>query len=144
MSDDEDSPVFIDTSAFVAAYIEDDAHHDAADSLFEAIREEGSSYGPVYATQHILCETEIVVSIRGDGSLAKTVVDEIGRSETINILPVSPATFTSARTEYVESEETGISLFDHLSGVIASENGIEHVFTFDGDFETLGFSVIPA
>ncbi|EMA54883.1 hypothetical protein C451_05930, partial [Halococcus thailandensis JCM 13552] len=32
---------------------------------------------------------------------------------------------------------------DQLTGVLADERGVEHIFAFDSDFRTLGFTVVP-
>jgi len=37
-----------------------------------------------------------------------------------------------------------MSLVDHTTGVLAAERDIEHIFAFDGNFRTLGFTVVPA
>jgi len=33
---------------------------------------------------------------------------------------------------------------DHTTGVLADEVDAEHIFAFDSDFRTLGFSLVPA
>lgn len=143
MSGDGDAPLFVDTSAFVGAYIEDDAHHDAAADFFEGLRSGESAYGAVYTTRYLLCETATVTSIQADHRHARTTVSEILDSGTVNLLPVTDATFSAACEAFIDSDETDISLFDHLSGVVANENGIDHVFAFDANFGSLGFTVLP-
>lgn len=40
-------------------------------------------------------------------------------------------------------EDQSISLTDHVIAVQADNHGIEHVFSYDGGFRTLGFSTLP-
>jgi len=32
---------------------------------------------------------------------------------------------------------------DHTTSILADERGVEHIFAFDSDFRTLGFSLVP-
>jgi predicted nucleic acid-binding protein len=141
--DTNTTPLFVDTSAFVAAYIEDDAHHAAADTVFDDLQTGESPYGPVFTTRYLLCEIATVIDIRKDYAHATTAIGEIRDSETINLLPVTDDVFADGCERFRDTDETGISLFDYVSGVVAERNGIEHVFGFDTDFATLGFAVVP-
>lgn len=52
--------------------------------------------------------------------------------------------FDLACVEFARYDDQRISFVDHTSGVLADENDIEHVFSFDvDDFHTLGFTVVP-
>ena len=53
------------------------------------------------------------------------------------------AAFDAATTEFNRYDDHDISLVDHLTGVLAAERDVDHVFAFDGDFRTLGFTVVP-
>lgn len=143
MSANDTTPLFVDTSAFVAAYIEDDAHHAAADSVFEDLRAGESSYGPVFTSRYVFCETATVLAIRTDYTHAMTAIGELRNSDSLNLLSVTGEMFAAACERFTDTGETGISLFDYVSGVVAERNNIDHAFGFDSDFATLGFTVVP-
>ena len=64
-------------------------------------------------------------------------------SESIIVLPVDRSTFVSAATRFEADDAHEISFVDHTTSVLADERDVEHVFAFDGDFRTLGFTLIP-
>ena len=53
------------------------------------------------------------------------------------------ATFEAASEQFDDYDDQEISFVDHTTGVLADKQGIEHIFAFDGDFRTLGFTLVP-
>lgn len=136
-------PLFVDTGGFYAAYVEDDANHDRADVVFEAIQT-GERYGPVFTSRYVLAELTTVILYRKSHRRAVSTLEEIRSSETVNVLPVDGTTFDAAHERFVQYDDQKIAFFDHLGGVIARQYEVNHVFTFDpDDFRTLGFTVVP-
>ena len=136
-------PLFIDTGGFYAAYVEDDTNHVQADAVFEAIRAT-ERYGPIFTSRYVLAELATLVLYRKTHQHAVSALEEIRASETVNVLPVTEATFNAAYDQFVQFDDQEIAFFDHLGGAVAREYDIEHVFTFDpDDFHTLGFTVVP-
>lgn len=143
MSTGEPVPLFVDTGGFYAAYIEDDANHDRADAVFEAIQA-GDRYGPVFTSRYVLAELATVILYRKSHRWAVSTLDEIRSSETVNVLPVDGTTFDEAHERFIQYDDQEIAFFDHLGGTIARQYDVAHVFTFDpDDFRTLGFTVVP-
>ena len=64
-------------------------------------------------------------------------------SPTFNVLVADDAVFADACDEFVRYDDQQISFVDHLSGVLARERDVEHVFAFDSDFRTLGLMQVP-
>lgn len=136
-------PLFIDTGGFYAAYVEDDTNHDQAAAVFETIRAT-ERYGPVFTNRYVLAELATLVLYRKTHYRAVSTLEEIRASETVNVLPVTEATFNAAYDQFVQFDDQEIAFFDHLGGAVAREYDIEHVFTFEpDDFHTLGFTVVP-
>ena len=92
--------------------------------------------------------------LRGKGgtlSLSKVVYRPLYTStyvldELVTLILSHPdkANFDSTCEQFVRYDDHAISFTDHMSGVLAAERGIEHVFTFDPDhFRTLGFTAVP-
>lgn len=136
-------PLFVDTGSFYAAYVEDDANHDRADVVFDAIQT-GDRYGPVFTSRYVLAELATVIRYRKSHRRAVSTLEEIRSSETINVLPVDRTAFDTGHERFEQYDDQVIAFFDHLGGAIARQYEVDHVFTFDPDeFRTLGFTVVP-
>lgn len=137
------TPLFIETSALYGYYDDDDAQNERASAVVEGIESGTLPYDQLCTSRFVLAELATLTQIRLDFESAMDAVSMVRDSETYNILSVSPETFADAADAFVGDNYRGISLHDHVSGAVADENGIEHMFTFDGDFTDLGFTVIP-
>jgi len=136
--------IFVDTGAFYARVDEDDANHEAATRLFDAIRTGNVAYRPLFTSQAVLSEFATLALYKLDHRVAVCSLNAIRNSESINILPVGRATFETAADQFEKYDDQAISFVDHTSGILADERDVEHVFGFDGDFRTLGFNMVPA
>lgn len=138
------TPLFIDTSAFYARIDDHDVNHERARQVFTGIQTGDLSYRPLYTTGYVLAELVSLALTRADRVTAASALEQIQGSDRIHVSYPNRTAFSQACEEFHRYEDQDISLVDHLSGVIADESGIEHVFTFDyNDFRTLGFTVVP-
>lgn len=137
------TPLFIDTGAFFAYYNDRDEHHDTARALFQAIRTGELAYSPLYTTRFVLAELVTLLLYKVDHATATRALENIFGGSSFNIVRADPSAFTDAREAFVRYDDHAITLVDHLTGVLASERDVEHVFAFDDDFRTLGFTVVP-
>lgn len=135
------TPLFIDTGGFYARVDDDDAHHEQATAVFEAIAT--GAYGPVFTSRYVLAELATLILYKVSHREAATALSEIRDSATINLLPVDPNTFDETCEQFEQYDDQEISFIDHLGGVLAANHDIQHVFAFDGDFATLGFTRVP-
>lgn len=138
------SPLFVDTGAFFAAFVADDDNHEPADAVFEGVRSGDLPYGPVFTSRYVLSELATLLVYRVNHAAAVDALSTIRASSTFNVLPVDGDTFDAACEEFERYHDHAISFVDHASGVLAREHDVEHVFAFDGDFRTLGFTLVPA
>lgn len=136
-------PLFVDTSAFVAAFDEDDAHHEAADAVLEGIRTESLPYGPVVTSRHVLSETATTILFGAGHREAVEALATIRESSTVNVLEVGSELFARTVTQFEQYDDQTISFVDHMNAVLAEEYDVEHVFAFDGNFATLGLVRVP-
>lgn len=74
---------------------------------------------------------------------AVRALEAIRDAESFNVLPVDRGTFDAAAEQFAVYDDHAISFVDHTTGVLAAERGIDHVFGFDPDFRTLGFTRVP-
>ena len=139
------TPLFVDTGAFYARLDESDAHHQRAQAIFDAIKSGDLPYRPLYTNRYVLAELATLTLGRVGHAAAVGTLERIRESPTFNVEPVGEATFTSTCEQFAQYDDQEISFFDHITGVMARERDVEHVFTFDpDDFRTLGFTVVPA
>lgn len=144
MSGARATPLVIDTGAFYARIDDRDENHDRARAVFNAIEAGDLVYRPLYTTGHVLAELVTLGLIRSDRALVAEALERIRSSPRVTVLHPSKATFATACEEFHRYDDQAISLVDHLTGVLANEHDIEHIFTFDpDDFHTLGFTVVP-
>lgn len=144
MSGTGTTPVFVDTGAFYARADEDDAHHVDAIRLFGGIRSGEIPYRPIYTSQAVLSEFATLALYKLGHDTATRALTAVLDSTSVNVVPVGEHAFETAVARFREYDDQQISFVDHTTGVLADELDVEHVFAFDSDFRTLGFSLVPA
>ena len=144
MNDAGATPIFVDTGAFYARSDEDDEHHRRATRVFSAIQSGEVPFRPVYTSQSVLSELATLLLYKLGHTDAVRAVTAIRRSDSINVVPVGKPAFEAAMDQFERYDDQRISVVDHTSGILADERGIDHLFSFDTDFRTLGFSLVPA
>jgi len=143
MSGPEATPLFVDTGAFYARADEDDKHHETAKRVFDGIRTGDLAYRPVYTTQAVLSELATLCLYKLGHDDAVRALTAVRESESFNILSVGRSAFEAAAGQFGEYDDQEISFVDHTTAILADERDVGHVFAFDSDFRTLGFSVVP-
>ena len=143
MSGPGTAPIFIDTGAFYARADADDSHHETAARLFEGIRSGDIAYRPLFTSQFVLSELATLALYKLGHQDAIRALNAIRESDSINVLPVESRIFAAASDQFVEYDDQEISFVDHTTSILAEERDIDHIFAFDGDFQTLGFTVVP-
>ena len=143
MSTGRAKPVFVDTGAFYARADEDDDHHEDATRLFDGIRTGAVEYRPLYTSQAVLSEFATLALYKLGHGTAASALGAIRASDSINVVPVDESAFETAGAQFETYEDQQISFVDHTTSILAEERDIEHIFAFDSDFSTLGFTLIP-
>jgi predicted nucleic acid-binding protein len=138
------TPIFVDTGAFYARADADDSHHEDAIRLFDGIRSGDLPYRPIYTSQAVLSEFATLALYKLGHDTATRALTAIRQSDSINVLPVGEPAFETAAAQFADYDDQQISFVDLTTSVLADERGVEHVFAFDTDFRTLGFSLVPA
>ena len=143
MSGPATTPLFVDTGAFYARADADDANHDTAVRVFDGIRSGELAYRPLYTTQAVVSETATLCLRKLGHTTAVRVVESIRESETFNVLPVTRRTFADAADQFADYDDQTISFVDHTTAALADDRGVSHIFAFDSDFRTLGYTLVP-
>lgn len=143
MSGPGTTPLFIDTGAFYARVDEADEDHEVATRVFDGIQSGNLIYRPIFTSQAVLSEFATLALYKLGHEDALKMLNATRESESINVLPVKIGTFEAAAEQFEAYDDQGISFVDHTTSILADERDIEHVFTFDEDFRTLGFTLVP-
>lgn len=129
------SPVFVDTSAFIALLVSDDAHHARATRAFEAL---AASESRLLTSSYVLVETYALLFRRVGIRAVRAFRD--------GFTPLLETAWVGA-----ELHERGVerhlrargrsrpSLVDAVSFELMMERSIDRAFAFDPDFERAGF-----
>jgi uncharacterized protein len=136
--------LFVDTGAFFAYYNERDEYHKTARAVFQSIRTGELAYSPLYTTRFVLTELATLLLYKVNHATAVHALEDILGASSFNIVRADPAAFADAHDKFARYDDHTITLVDHLTGVLAADRGVSHVFAFDSDFRTLGFTVVPA
>lgn len=144
MSEPVPKPLFVDTGAFYAYFDATDANHEQSRSTFDRIRRGELAYDPLYTSRYVISELATLLLRRATHDDAVHALNTIRSSDSFNVLPVGDDAFAAAHDQLATYDDHEISFVDHTSSVLARQRGIEHVFSFDSDFRTLGFARIPA
>lgn len=137
------TPLFIDTGTFFAWAYERAERHDRAREVFDALGAGDLPYRPLYTSRSVLSELATLMLRKIGHAEAVDTLNTIRESESFNILPVDKPAFNAACDEFAQYDDQQISFVDHTSSVLAGSRDIEHVFAFNSDFRTLGFTLVP-
>lgn len=136
-------PLFVDTAAFFARFNERATEHERARSIFRGIQRGDFQYDPLFTSRHVLSEfATLMLRKVGHGPAVETL-QILRDADSLNVLPVGEESFERACEQFSRYDDQQISFVDHSSAIVASERDVHHVFTFDSDFRTLGFTVVP-
>lgn len=128
---------------FFAWGYEQAERHNRARAVFNAIRANKLPYRPLYTSRSVLSELATLMLRKVGHAAAVDTLDRIRNSKSFNILPVDKPAFTATCDEFAQYDDQQISFVDHASSVLAGSRDIDHIFAFDSDFRTLGFTLVP-
>lgn len=137
------TPLFVDTNVLVAYFYQRAAKHEEVRDVIGAIGSGELPYYPLVTNQYVLDEVVTLLLSRADTRVAHEALDRTLAEPTFRVLDVEPTLADRAVEQFREYDDHAISLTDHVIAEQADEHGIDHLFTYDGDFRTLGFTVIP-
>lgn len=137
------TPLFVDTNALVAYFYPRAAQHEEVRDVVGAIGSGDLPYYPLMTNQYVLDEVVTLLLSRADTRVAHDALDRTLAEPTFRVLDVAPDLVDHAVEAFREYDDHDISLTDHVIAEQARATDIDHLFTYDGDFRTLGFTVIP-
>lgn len=137
------TPLFVDTNVITAHYYSQAKKHDVVREVVGAIGAGELPYYPLLTNQYVLDEVVSLLLSRADTHVAHEALNRTFAEETFRVLDVDPGLVNRAVDQFCEYDDQEISLTDHVIALQARDYDIDHLFTYDGDFRTLGFTVVP-
>jgi predicted nucleic acid-binding protein len=144
MSGPGTTALFVDTGAFYAHFVENAPRHDQARAVMDAIQHGRLQYRPIYTTGYVLSELTTLILRKRDNEAAMATLQRIRDSSAVTILHPDETQFGAACEEFGRFDDQQISFVDHMTSALATEQNTDHIFAFDTDFRTLGFTLVPA
>ncbi len=131
---------FIDSSAFIAIYLNDDDFHDRAVSILAELREQKVKF---LTSNFILDEIYTFLRARKNKNLAikfsKILIDNV---DIIKVVRISVKDEQEAFKFFKKINGKGVSFTDCTSFSVMRRYKVNKVFTFDDDFQKAGFDII--
>ena len=132
--------VFVNTSAFFAHLVAEDANHRAARTLFERADREAWT---LITTDAVIWETYTLIRVRARNGreLALGFLDDIqdGLCDIERVCPVDEARAIELLRRYADKK---YSFCDALSFVVMEQIGVAEALAFDDDFRSYGKLVL--
>ena len=133
--------IFVDTSAWYAAEVEDDINHEKARAFLVQLAQ--GKHGVAITSDYVLDETLTLLRSRRGLPDAITFVDKIKKSKSVRVFWVNEDLFDKALCIFRKRSDAMWSFTDCTSFALMSELSITEAFTFDGHFEQVGFQKLP-
>lgn len=131
--------IFVDTSALIALSDRNDKNHRRAVEFFK----EAVKTTRFVISKHILLEYIDGVTKRVSKRKAMEELDSIVKSRLIIIHHEKPKDWDRALEYFFKYSDQDIDLTDCLSFAVMERLKLKTAFTFDSDFETHGFEIVP-
>lgn len=128
--------IFVDTGAWFAAFVPNDADHAAADAWLEANTE------PLVTTNYVIDELLTLMKMRGEFQRALRVGASLFAEEIVQVAWVLPGDVQQAWRIFQRYHDKAWSFTDCVSRVMMERLGIQKAFAFDDHFRQFGTVVV--
>lgn len=128
---------FVDTSAVVAALVEEDAHHWDAARSFESLFRAGAL---LITTNYVMLEASALLQKRVGWQAALALHEDL--SPVLDVAWVDEDLHRRGLIAWRAARRRGLSLVDCVSFELMRELRLQHALTFDRHFAEQGFTAI--
>jgi predicted nucleic acid-binding protein len=136
--------IFVDTSAFLAIVNEKDNNHIAAKTFLEGIKNGKVKVKKIITSDYIIDETLTRIRYSVGHKEAVKWGKDILASRVVEKMEVGKEIFELAWEIFETYEDKKLSFTDCTSFALMKKRNVEKVFSFDKDFENMGFSLMPS
>lgn len=130
--------IFIDTSGWVALFVENDINHKKAMGVFEELKKVKAI---IYTSDYVIDETITTILVRSSHRQSVVAGNALLTSKIIKNIHVVPQYLESAWKLYQKYNDKEFSFTDVTSFVIVKDMDIKKVFSFDKDFQQAGIEL---
>ncbi len=135
--------IFVDTSAFLALVNEKDKNHTDAKRFLENIKNGKIKIKKIITSDYIIDETLTRIRYSVGHQEAVQWGKDVLTSNVVEKIEVGKEIFTIAWELFETYEDKRLSFTDCTSFAIMSKAGIDKAFSFDEDFDRVGFKLLP-
>lgn len=132
--------VFVDTGAWFAVQVVDDAHHATAREALPALVDAARS---LVTSNLVIGETYTLLRVARGYREARRFLDKVAQSPRLERLFVAEPLERQAYEILHRYADHPFSFVDATSFAVMRQQRIQHAFAFDVHFRTAGFSRIP-
>jgi predicted nucleic acid-binding protein len=133
--------IFVDTSAWYAAEVEDDTNHQKARDFLVQISQ--GKHGVAITSDYVLDEALTLLRSRRGLPDALSFIDKIKKSKSIRIFWVNESLFDKALGIFRKRKDAALSFTDCTSFALMDDLSITEAFSFDSHFEQAGYQKLP-
>jgi len=134
--------IFLDTSALVAWFNQDDKYHQDAQKVLKDIQKDQLRLTRFIITDYIIDETlTFFETTIKNHELAEKIGEALLKSGYIHLEHIDPETFEQTWERFKQS--TGFSFTDCSSMTMMDKLGIRTAFSFDEHFKMAGYNLLP-
>jgi uncharacterized protein len=130
------SPVFADTSFYVATVNPRDAFHKVAVEFARNYK------GRILTTEYVLVELGNLLARAGDRGVFVRFIESLQADPDTDVLPANPTLFEKGLTIYGQRVDKNWSLTDCISFAVMEEHSLAEALTADHHFEQAGFRLL--
>jgi predicted nucleic acid-binding protein len=136
--------LFVDSSSLYAYFYPRDRYHESAREFFEAERTGTLPYRPLFTNDYVLDEVVTRLRRHATHEVAAEALQSIYDGAALDFREVTGNVLQDAVDQFREYDDHGeLSFTDHVIAAHAGSLSVDHVLTFDADFETFGLTTIP-
>jgi len=128
--------IFVDTSAWYAALIQEDPFHDSCRETLS------QTAGRLLTTDYIVDELLTLLVVRGHRNVAKKIGPKIWETEIADLHWITPQDVHAAWKVFTNFDDKSWSFTDCTSYAVMQRLGMTQAFALDDHFRQFGFTIV--
>ncbi len=132
--------IFVDTAAFVGAWVAADQHHERAVGFFKVLQK---ARRPLLMSTDVFDESVTLIKKWGSHEDAVAFGKAALESNLARLVEVNAARRARAWELHLDYEDRSLSMTDCTTIAVMKEYGIDDIFTFDMEFKKVGLAIFP-
>lgn len=135
--------LFLDTSGLFAYFHPDVDEHEAAQAFLRRVGAGEIPYRPLYTSTYVVDELVTLLQSKGRRAWAVDAFEMVTGSDNFTVFGETNERFEAAGDRFRRYDDHEMSFTDCFCSVVMDEENVDYVFAYDGDYATLGHTVVP-